>query len=123
MMVIVIWATTYGINEKGGSLKLTPAQRSSALSLKEEVFPQHKYDDPQSSSEPSLASTSLRLERQIRFNAMLAELLDFIDLCGLARTPTWDGVRVLFLLYPLLEGTCHTHSLSRTFLTGNTSRH
>jgi hypothetical protein len=34
---------------------------------------------------------------------MLVELVDYVDLCGLTRIPTWDGVRVLFLLYRILQ--------------------
>ncbi|KAJ2968291.1 hypothetical protein NUW54_g13260 [Trametes sanguinea] len=43
-------------------------------------------------------------QRQERVNEMLAELLYLIDIHGVLRKPSWDGVRVLLLTMPLTEG-------------------
>ena len=43
-------------------------------------------------------------ERKERVNEMLYELLYLIDIHGLLRKPSWDGVRVLLLIMPLTEG-------------------
>ncbi|KAI9064319.1 hypothetical protein FKP32DRAFT_1649754 [Trametes sanguinea] len=42
-------------------------------------------------------------QRQERVNEMLAELLYLIDIHGVLRKPSWDGVRVLLLTMPLTE--------------------
>ncbi|KAI8998747.1 hypothetical protein BD414DRAFT_408105 [Trametes punicea] len=42
-------------------------------------------------------------QRKERVNEMLAELLYLIDIHGLLRKPSWDGVRVLLLTMPLTE--------------------
>ncbi|KAI0637085.1 hypothetical protein C8Q77DRAFT_1050404 [Trametes polyzona] len=50
--------------------------------------------------ESSAEDITLRKER---VNEMLAELLYLIDIHGLLRKPSWDGVRVLLLTMPLVE--------------------
>ncbi|KAI0374770.1 hypothetical protein BV20DRAFT_934666 [Pilatotrama ljubarskyi] len=42
-------------------------------------------------------------QRKERVNEMLVELLYLIDIHGLLRKPSWDGVRVLLLTMPLTE--------------------
>lgn len=42
--------------------------------------------------------------RKQRTNAMIQELLHLIDVHGILRKPSWDGVRVLLLAMPLTEG-------------------
>lgn len=42
--------------------------------------------------------------RKQRTNAMMQELLYLIDIHGILRKPSWDGVRVLLLAMPLTEG-------------------
>ena len=42
--------------------------------------------------------------RKHRTNDMVKELLHLIDIHGLPRKPSWDGVRVLLLVMPLTEG-------------------
>ena len=43
-------------------------------------------------------------QRKERVNEMLFELLYLIDIHGLLRKPSWDGVRALLLTMPLTEG-------------------
>ena len=43
-------------------------------------------------------------QRKERVNEMLLELLYLIDIHGILRKPTWDGVRALLLTMPLTEG-------------------
>lgn len=43
-------------------------------------------------------------ERRTRTDGMVKELLHLIDLHGVLRKPTWDGVRVLLLVWPLTHG-------------------
>ena len=42
--------------------------------------------------------------RQERTNEMVREVLQLIDMHGVVRKPTWDGVRALLLLSPLTQG-------------------
>lgn len=42
--------------------------------------------------------------RKRKTNEMVQELLHLIDIHGLPRKPSWDGVRVLLLIMPLTEG-------------------
>jgi hypothetical protein len=37
-------------------------------------------------------------------NEMVQEMLHLIDIHGILRKPTWDGVRALHLLLPLTQG-------------------
>lgn len=43
-------------------------------------------------------------QRKERINEMLQELLYLVDIHGILRKPTWDGVRALLLIMPLTEG-------------------
>jgi len=49
-----------------------------------------------------------RRERRERTNAMVREILQLVDSYSIMRKPSWDGVRVLLLLLPLMEGECLT---------------
>ncbi|KAI0748006.1 hypothetical protein C8Q80DRAFT_1336908 [Daedaleopsis nitida] len=42
-------------------------------------------------------------QRKERINEMLLELLYLVDIHGILRKPTWDGVRALLLIMPLTE--------------------
>ena len=43
-------------------------------------------------------------QRKEQVNDMLQELLYLVDLHGVLRKATWDGVRLLLLLLPLTQG-------------------
>jgi hypothetical protein len=45
-----------------------------------------------------------RRARRERTDTMTQELLHLVDLHGILRKPTWDGVRVLLLIWPLTLG-------------------
>ncbi len=49
-------------------------------------------------------SSKARAGRKDNTDAMLRELLELVDYHSMMRKPTWDGIRVLLLLVPLLEG-------------------
>ena len=54
-------------------------------------------------------------QRKERVNEMLFELLYLIDIHGLLRKPSWDGVRVLLLTMPLTEGELNARSWLEAF--------
>lgn len=47
-------------------------------------------------------------QRVENINDMLQEMLYLVDIHGIMRKPTWDGVKVLLLLLPLTQGKCST---------------
>lgn len=59
--------------------------------------------DEAGNPEPHLGDESVNRRRE-RTNAMMREILHLVDVYGILRRPSWDGVRVLLLLMPLTEG-------------------
>lgn len=57
--------------------------------------------------EPRGGPESIQRRRE-QTNEMVRELLQLIDIHGLPRKPSWDGVRVLLLVMPLTEGEFYT---------------
>lgn len=51
-------------------------------------------------------STADARQRKEHINEMLQELLYLIDLHGILRKTSWDGVRLLLLMLPLTQGAC-----------------
>jgi hypothetical protein len=76
--LLVVWAHAYGHNETGA--------------------PQ----DPQDAYLDGLELSQRRIEWAQRVREMLDEILRGIDNHGVLRRPSWDGVRALLLLLPLL---------------------
>ena len=65
-------------------------------------------------------------QRKERVNEMLIELLYLVDIHGLLRRPTWDGVRALLLILPLTEGACPSKIFSMCYdltVSSQRSRH
>lgn len=83
VMLLVIWAASFGIDEFGNEDTENDASVTG-----------------DNHSDPKRRATLLRTEGMVR------EVLILVDLHGLLRRPSWDGVRVLLLLLPL------THSQS-----------
>ena len=79
-MVLVAWAASFGLNERGAAAD-PAAPRYAGL-----------YD--------------VRLEgdgHAMRTDALVSGILSLVDTHGLLRNPTWDGVRLLLLLWPLTQ--------------------
>lgn len=100
-MVLVVWAASFGLDERG----LPEGQQTAASG---EASNSHQR--PSSSAGPSQEGikrpsfTQNRQRCKEKTTTMVRELLDLIDYHGLLRKPTWDGVRVLLLLLPLTDG-------------------
>ncbi|EEB94281.1 hypothetical protein MPER_06925 [Moniliophthora perniciosa FA553] len=58
------------------------------------------------------SSDSLRSSRKESTQTMVREILEFIDQYAIMRSPTWDGLRVLLLILPLLDDSS-VHPLDR----------
>jgi hypothetical protein len=118
-MILVVWAASFGLDECGISevehddtaehpLPLEEsdihATAASAKSVKKEET------ERMSEKKSKNATVGRNRERKEKTDAMLREVLELIDFHGVMRRPTWDGVRALLLIIPLMEG-CFFFSL------------
>lgn len=108
-MVLVVWAASFGLNERG----LSDVEDNTMSSEEENTLttpPSRAPHQKASSNQPPNVKGKEPLPPQRRkgkkdkTDAMLREVLELIDFHGVMRRPTWDGVRVLLLLLPLMEG-------------------
>ncbi|KAF9453286.1 hypothetical protein P691DRAFT_720161 [Macrolepiota fuliginosa MF-IS2] len=96
-MLLVVWAASFGLDERG----LPPENHPGA----DKVAPNTK-DENDSTDPRKLKDVPHDLkwrERKEKTDAMLREVLELIDFHGVMRRPTLDGVRALLLILPLLE--------------------
>jgi hypothetical protein len=91
-MLFVVWAASFGVNEYGGEDILDPHSPTMPEG------PKFSPDSDDGLSDPTRRARALRVE------TMVKEILSLIDVHGLLRRPTWDGVRVLLLILPLTQG-------------------
>ena len=93
-MSFVIWASSFGIDENG--------QPQDPLEDHIYQYQDHKIDIHDQFDTD--ASAKLRSERRARTNEMVKEMLYLIDVHGILRKPSWDGVRILLMILPLAQG-------------------
>lgn len=94
-MLLVTWAASYGLNERGiPETERGEVSRTDSNGGEASPYSNGKYTSPGTSRRPWKNQTG----------AYLREILEFVDLYGVLRRPTLDGVRVLLLLLPLMEG-------------------
>lgn len=108
-MVLVVWAASFGLDERGipsdessgqcDSDSLRSNNRKGGMDMVPTVRSKTNERDPSAVDE-----ISVRRGRKERSEAMLREVLELADIHGIMRRPTWDGVKVLLLILPLLEG-------------------
>lgn len=91
-MLLVTWATSFGIDEYGSKEDTEDAASESGEDLHFALDSGDKLPN------------SKRHAKLLRTEAMTKEILTLVDLHGLLRRPSWDGVRVLLLLLPLTRG-------------------
>ncbi|KAF9001911.1 hypothetical protein BDQ17DRAFT_1390868 [Cyathus striatus] len=96
-MLLVVWAATFGLDERGNHESLNRVPLSG-----QEVKKEDNLGGDSRRSKDS-ASIYARRERRDRAESMLREVLELIDFHGVMRRPTLDGARVLLLILPLLE--------------------
>jgi len=92
-MSLVVWASSFGFNEAGQPLDTFEDQ---IFQYQEQKANSHDTFDPESSAR-------VRSERKAKTNEMLKEMLYLIDVHGVLRSPTWDGVRTLLIILPLTQ--------------------
>ncbi len=98
-MLLVTWAASFGLDERGTpSAENVPESLSSSNMTAEgssSYYPQNSKYAPPGSRRPQWKS---KCEEYLR------EILDLIDYYGVLRRPSLDGLRSLLLLLPLMEG-------------------
>lgn len=91
-MLFVVWAASFGVNEYGVEDNVEPHSPTMPDG------PKFSPDSDDGLSDPNRHARTLRIETMVR------EILTLIDIHGLLRRATWDGVRVLLLIIPLTQG-------------------
>ncbi|KAG6820561.1 hypothetical protein H0H93_015081 [Arthromyces matolae] len=110
-MILVVWAASFGLDERG-----IPDSTDDIRDSSDQDTPTSTSHNPSSkrathdSKGKEVASVKPRKERKEATEAMLREVLELIDFHGIMRRPSWDGVRALLLIIPLLE---EAHPLER----------
>jgi hypothetical protein len=89
-MILVTWAESFGLNERGLP---HPATDQSADGTK-------SYTSP----DPFVPSEIRRVEWRNKVEGYLREILELVDYHSILRRPTLDGLRALLLLLPLMDG-------------------
>ncbi|KAF8136113.1 hypothetical protein EV363DRAFT_1318759 [Boletus edulis] len=90
-MLLVTWAASFGIDEFGNE----DTEDGPSESIGNSHFVLDGGDK---------IPNSKRQARLLCTEAMIREILTLVDLNGLLRRPSWDGVKVLLLLLPLTHG-------------------
>lgn len=103
-MLLVIYAASFGLDERG-----QPTDNHSDLSIAEtslatSVIIKREDGGPSELTNTRNIVSERRNERKSRTDAMLREIIELVDLYGVLRRPSLDGVRALLLLLPLMEG-------------------
>lgn len=93
-MSLVVWASSFGVDENGRSMDPLEDHIYQYQERKVDIHDQFDTD----------ASAKFRTERRTKTNEMVKEMLWLIDVHGILRKPSWDGVRVLLMILPLAQG-------------------
>ncbi|KAF7359330.1 Zn(2)-C6 fungal-type domain-containing protein [Mycena sanguinolenta] len=99
--LLVVWAASFGIDERGLPETEEPPRPSSASGSGE--GPSKIVRPGQQNPNGALVTERRRAERKNRTESMVQEILVLIDSHAIMRRPTWDGVRILLLILPLME--------------------
>ncbi|KAJ7261330.1 hypothetical protein B0H12DRAFT_1013547 [Mycena haematopus] len=94
--LLVVWAASFGIDERG-------LPENEELSPPLQQGPSKIVRSGQQKPNGSLMTERRRAERKSRTESMVQEILVLIDSHAIMRRPTWDGIRVLLLILPLME--------------------
>ncbi|KAF8630397.1 hypothetical protein AX15_002951 [Amanita polypyramis BW_CC] len=113
-MLLVLWAATFGIDESGSPIE-DEYSDSELLQASDPVSASSTGHGSQratlgSPTTPKPIEDTLKYARkrcQKKTDSMLREILELVDLHGIMRRPTFDSVRILFLILPLLEEAPH----------------
>ncbi|KAJ6606510.1 hypothetical protein DFH09DRAFT_10663 [Mycena vulgaris] len=99
--LLVVWAASFGVDERGLPENDEFSRPSSASDDGSKLTRSGRVEAPKING--ALIAERRRAERKHRTEAMVQEILVLIDSHAIMRHPTWDGVRVLLLILPLME--------------------
>lgn len=101
-MLLVVWAASFGLNEFG--LPEANDGENELVSTSSDPSNGNQHEDIPTARAKNVSFSNPQRKWKERTEAMLREVLELIDFHGVLRRPTLDGVRVLLLLLPLMEG-------------------
>ena len=96
-MLLVAWAASFGLDERG----LPESENSSDAAHADQVEGTSSYYNHNSKYTPP---GNRRRQWKSRCEEFVREVLELVDYYGVLRRPTLDGLRVLLLVLPLMEG-------------------
>ncbi|KAJ7470289.1 hypothetical protein FB451DRAFT_331660 [Mycena latifolia] len=99
--LLVVWAASFGIDERGLPENDEFSRPPSSSEDGSKIPRPGRVEAPKMNG--ALITERSRAERKHRTEAMVQEILVLIDSHAIMRRPTWDGVRVLLLILPLME--------------------
>ncbi|KAF7972097.1 hypothetical protein HWV62_18914 [Athelia sp. TMB] len=82
---LVVWAGSFGVDHAGMDM------------------PTFQGSSPGPSTNANVGIGTMRQHLRQRTDAQVEEILTLIDVHGVLRKPTWDGVRLLLLIWPLTQ--------------------
>ena len=104
-MVLVVWAASFGVDESGAPIESDRNDKEDFQVADQVIDPRKSSHSPSSHhGSPDDLPQGGGKRRRENFSLMLQEILELIDFHGIMRRPTLDGVRVLLLVVPLMEG-------------------
>jgi hypothetical protein len=95
-MLLVTWAASFGLDERG----LPEAESPTDAAADQVEGPSTYYNQNAKYTPPG----SRRRQWKSRSEEFVREILELVDYYGVLRRPSLDGVRVLLLVLPLMEG-------------------
>lgn len=86
-MVLLAWAASFGLDEHGVTANFDTMQGTGSRGILSE------------------AHGGFGENPRLRTDTLVNGILGLVDSHGLLRNPTWDGARLLLLVWPLTQGT------------------
>ncbi|KAG6917794.1 hypothetical protein DXG01_001066 [Tephrocybe rancida] len=111
-MILVIWAASFGLDERGipeDDDARDCSDQETPTAITHSTGSKRGSSNQDSKGKDPMTERS-RKDKKENTEAMLREVLELIDFHGVMRRPSWDGVRALLLIMPLLE---EAHPLER----------
>ncbi|KAF9049374.1 hypothetical protein BDZ89DRAFT_1057737 [Hymenopellis radicata] len=102
-LLLVVWAASFGVDEHGAPMDHDDHGFEGSHQMAHAEFAGRNTRSASSTMSRPPKSSKARAGRKDNTDAMLRELLELVDYHSMMRKPTWDGIRVLLLLVPLLE--------------------
>ncbi|KAF8636600.1 hypothetical protein AX17_003410 [Amanita inopinata Kibby_2008] len=111
-MLLVLWAASFGVDEFGAVIS-DDRDRGEAFRATDPASTSPSNRNSRRAGSALFSVNAKNTEKPgectrrhpEKIDTMLCEILELIDFHGIMRRPSWDGVRVLLLVLPLMEET------------------